>query len=254
MSPYMFLLVADVLQTLIKQDGGVGQPLIASSCVVMQYADDTLIVYRGNPEEVTRMRELLDQFAEATSLWINYNKSTAVPMNMSSDAISQCIAALGCRQEGFPQTYLGLPLSNEKLRSATFDPYISKADRYLAGWQAQLLNPTGRSVLINSVLDSQLIYLMCAIKLPAGVREQIDRRRRAFLWAMDGRGQSEWSNLPGGLGPSLQHHRCGGTWHTSPGYTEHMPADQARPPATPGYGILLGKVGQAAYGLGDNGR
>jgi len=45
---------------------------------------------------------------------------------------------------------------------------------------------TQRAVLINSVLDSQLIYLMCAIKLPAGVREQIDRRRRAFLWAMDG--------------------------------------------------------------------
>ncbi|CAO2199523.1 unnamed protein product [Urochloa humidicola] len=43
----------------------------------------------------------------------------------------------------------------------------------------------GRSVLVNSVLDSQLIYLMCAIPLSAGTLSQVDRRRRAFLWSGD---------------------------------------------------------------------
>ena len=74
-------------------------------------------------------------------------------MHMTDELIPDCVAALGCRREGFPQTYLGLPLSCEKLRLQVFDPYIAKADRYLAGWQATLLNPMGRSVLINVVLD-----------------------------------------------------------------------------------------------------
>lgn len=54
-------------------------------------------------------------------------------MNMAEEEIPGCIAVLGCRKEGFPQTLLGLPLSCEKLRLSAFDPYISKTDRYLAG-------------------------------------------------------------------------------------------------------------------------
>ena len=71
--------------------------------------------------------------------------------------------------EGFPQVYLGLPLSCEKLRLSAFDPYIARANRYLAGWQASLLNPMGRTVLINSVLDGQLGYVMSALPLLPGV-------------------------------------------------------------------------------------
>ena len=80
------------------------------------------------------------------------------------------------------QTYLGLPLSHSKLKLSTFAPYIAKADRYLAGWQATLLNPMGRTVLINAVLDSQLVYLMSALPIPLGVLTKVDQRRRAFLW------------------------------------------------------------------------
>ena len=58
-----------------------------------------------------------DQFAGATGLQINYTKSIAVPVHMvAEETVIECIAALGCTREGFPQTYLGLPLSNNKLR------------------------------------------------------------------------------------------------------------------------------------------
>jgi len=101
---------------------------------------------------------------------------------MDEETVAQCISALGCRREGFPQTYLGLPLSNNKLRLSAYAPQIAKADKYLAGWQASLLNHMGRATLVNSVLDSQLVYAMCALAVPPGVIEQVDRRRRAFLW------------------------------------------------------------------------
>lgn len=82
--------------------------------------------------------------------------------------------------------YLGLPLSCEKLKLCAFDPYISKADRYLAGWRAPFLNPMGRAVLINAVLDGQLSYIMMAVPLPPGVITKIDKRRRSFLWTGEG--------------------------------------------------------------------
>ena len=183
MSPYLFLLVADVLQTLIKTDGGVRHPILEDgNCAVLQYADDTLIVCRGEVADVVRLKLLLDQFAAAIGLKINYSKSTAVPMHVPATILPQCIDTLGCREEGFAQTYLGLPLPNTKLKLSAFTPFIAKADQYLAGWQASLLNPMGRTVLINSVLDSQLVYLMCALPIPPRTLAQVDQRRRAFLW------------------------------------------------------------------------
>jgi hypothetical protein len=48
MSPYLFLLVADVLQALIKHDNSVHNPLDSTStCPVLQYAQDTLILLQG---------------------------------------------------------------------------------------------------------------------------------------------------------------------------------------------------------------
>jgi hypothetical protein len=61
-------------------------------------------------------------------------------------------------------------------------PLIAKVDRYLAGWQALLLNPAGRLVLINSVLDGLPTYLMAALPLPPAVEDKMDARHRAFIW------------------------------------------------------------------------
>ena len=97
--------------------------------------------------------------------------------------VAELTGVLECQVGSFPQTYLGLPLSCDKLRLSAFAPLISKSDRYLAGWQCTLLNSMGRAVLINSVMDSQLIYAMLSLLLPQGTLDALDRRRRAFLWS-----------------------------------------------------------------------
>jgi len=129
---------------------------------------------------------------------------------MDEAIVPQCISVLGCRREGFPQTYLGLPLTCDKLKLSAFDPYISRTDRYLAGWQASFLNPMGRSILINAVLDGHLSCIMMAVSLPPGVIAKVDKRRRSFLWTgeSDARGSNcliAWDQVrqrreDGGLG------------------------------------------------------
>ena len=39
----------------------------------------------------------------------------------------------------------------------------------------------GRAVLVNSVLDSQLVYAMSALSIPVAVLHKMDRLRRSFL-------------------------------------------------------------------------
>ena len=61
-------------------------------------------------------------------------------------------------------------------------------------WQADLLNPMGRTVLVNSVLDSLLVYLMSSLQLAPSAIEQMDKKRRAFLWSGDKSGHSSPSS------------------------------------------------------------
>lgn len=77
-----------------------------------------------------------------------------------------------CRQDTFPQTYLGLPLSSEMLRLTAFAPLIARTERYLPGWAAALLNHHACCVLVNSVLDNLPTYLMCALEIPRGIENQ----------------------------------------------------------------------------------
>lgn len=103
-------------------------------------------------------------------------------MHLRPGALQDILDTLGCREGAFPQTYLGLPLSNLKLPLSAFSPLIARVDRYLGGWKALLLSTVGRVVLINSVLTGVPTYAMGAMLLPPGIRVAIDERRRAFLW------------------------------------------------------------------------
>jgi hypothetical protein len=83
LSPYLFTLVADMLQRLIQQmcrEDKLHHPLRDDMpCSVLQYADDILILVRGTSEDATQLRYALDLFSNATGLRINFAKSTVVP-------------------------------------------------------------------------------------------------------------------------------------------------------------------------------
>jgi hypothetical protein len=65
-------------------------------------------------------------------------------MHVDPSTLADIQRALGCKIEGFPQTYLGLPLSASKLKISAFAPLIVKVDRFLSGWRSLLLSPGGR--------------------------------------------------------------------------------------------------------------
>jgi hypothetical protein len=159
--------MGDLLQRLFLQDDVVRHPLADDApCPVLQYADDTLIIFRASVAAAARAKHILDQFALATGLVINFTKSTMVPMHCDADLIEDMQRALGCRVEGFPQTYLGLPLTCDKLKMIHFVPLIAKVDKYLSGWCSLVLSTGGRLVLLNAVLDALPAYAMGALALP----------------------------------------------------------------------------------------
>jgi hypothetical protein len=128
------------------------------------------------------------------------------------------VTALGCRVEGFPQTYLGLPLTVGKLKLEHFSLLIARIDKYLSGWTAFLLSAGGRIVLLNAVLDALPTFAMGAVALPPALLQAIEGLRRVFLWNIKDR--------PSGANVS---------WHGAPSADQSkrvVSASNASPPRT----------------------
>lgn len=75
LSPYLFIIVVDLLCRLIEEGcraGRIKHPAAKNvPCPVLQYAADTLIMVRADLDVVCALKDIIDAFAAATGLVIN---------------------------------------------------------------------------------------------------------------------------------------------------------------------------------------
>ena len=164
LSPYLFILVADVLQRCCDREHQAGllkHPLGGEGPFpVLQYADDTLLLIQGDTQQVGIIKRILEYFSSFTGLSINFQKSSFVPICVDPAVCQQIAQILQCQPSAFPCTYLGLPLSMHKITHGLLMPVIHKVDKRLSGWLATFLSWGGRLTLTNDVLAAIPSYFM----------------------------------------------------------------------------------------------
>jgi hypothetical protein len=126
LSPYLFIIVADVLRRLLHNHplaADIHHPILPNNpCPVLQYADDTLIFLRCTPAAITATKNILQLFEMATGLAINYHKTTFLPIAVPDDEAQALASSFGTSISSFPQTYLGLPLTPHKVSVVIVSP------------------------------------------------------------------------------------------------------------------------------------
>lgn len=78
--------------------------------------------------------------------------------------------------------YLGLPLSNKKLRKIDLMPWVEKIADKLPSWKASLMNRAGRATMVRYVLSAIPIYLLITTNGPKWFIKAVDKIRKGFLW------------------------------------------------------------------------
>ena len=92
LSPYLFILCAEVLANAVRKDENIRGINIANvECKLSQYADDTTMILDGSELSLSRTLLLLDNFAISSRLKINYEKTEALWMGSYKDRDSRSI-------------------------------------------------------------------------------------------------------------------------------------------------------------------
>jgi len=184
LSPMLFILVMDVLNSMfcrVDQEGLL-QPLHSAGQHLSLYADDVALFIRPNEEDLQLTKALLQLFGDASGLQTNLQKSCVIPIQCNTNIMERVDSTLHCTVSAFPSNYLGLPISDKKLRKRDLLVWIEKIANKLPGWKAPLLSLAGRAVLVKAVLTAIPIYLLIALKVPKWFIRSIDKIRRNFLW------------------------------------------------------------------------
>jgi hypothetical protein len=146
------------------------------------YADDAAIFINPTVTDVNNIKEILVNFGRVTGLTTNVQKSSVSPIRCDGLDLTSILAAFPASRAAFPIFYLGLPLSLGRLKRVDFQPLVDKASSKLANWMGKFFTTAGRATLVKAVLSSQPVYYLSALNAPAETIEDIDRRRKRFLW------------------------------------------------------------------------
>ncbi|XP_016206044.1 uncharacterized protein LOC107646370 [Arachis ipaensis] len=194
LSPFLFVLVVDVLHRMISEAVRNGRitPLFVGRDNIelshLQFADDTVLFYPPEEETIKNYKRLLRCFELMSGLAINFDKSSLIPINCDQQWVRSTCNLLGCKEATLLVCYLGIPLGANPRLIKTWNPIIDKVEEKLSLWKSKILNKAGKLVLIKAVLCSLSVYYLSLYKMPKVVAEKLISLQRRFLWSKeDGR-------------------------------------------------------------------
>jgi hypothetical protein len=144
MSPYLFILVIDVLNNFfhIATEQGLLSKLKGrhASLRISLYADDAVIFTNPRKEDISCMMEIMSAFGEATGLKINMQKSIVAMIRCTGIDMDEVLQDFPGPRVSFPMKYLGLPLTLGRLKMVHLQYIQDRAKSRVARWQGRLLN------------------------------------------------------------------------------------------------------------------
>ncbi|WKA01530.1 hypothetical protein VitviT2T_019810 [Vitis vinifera] len=132
LSPFLFTLVADVLNRMLiraeernmMEGFRVGRNRTRVSH--LQFADDTIFFSNSREEELQTLKSLLLVFGHISGLKVNLNKNSIYGINLDQAHLSRLAEMLDCKASGWPILYLGLPLGGNPKACGFWDLVVER--------------------------------------------------------------------------------------------------------------------------------
>ncbi|KAF6149802.1 hypothetical protein GIB67_017535 [Kingdonia uniflora] len=131
------------------------------------------------------LRNLLIKYQRASGQTISLDKSKIFMDGVPFTRRRIVKGIFGFKEGLLPQTYLGIPLIQGRVKKQTIRPLVEHIRRRANGWSGMMLSFQGRVVLAKSILNSIPIYNMGIYKWPQSLIMEGDTIIRNFIWTGD---------------------------------------------------------------------
>ncbi|XP_015387797.1 uncharacterized protein LOC107177830 [Citrus sinensis] len=175
LSPYLFILCAEGLSSLIrrkKRDGLLPGVKITRGALTVShlfFADDNFFFFRANINEASLIKHLLAVYCQAFGQVVNFNKSS---ISFSANVLDGVI-----RQEK---------------KKKVFSYIRDKLWQRLQGWSSRMLSRASKEILQKTVALDMPNYAMSIYLLPKELCRELEVMMNSFWWRSN---HSGWKGI-----------------------------------------------------------
>ena len=187
LSPYLFILCAEILTRAIKNDNNIkGINIDDSEYILSQLADDTTIFLEKNKDSYNSCMELLIKFSQISGLKVNFNKTTAVKIGFDEDFgnVQADEKDIKWQLEG-KFTLLGIKydLDANDFTLSNYEVKLNYFRKILDNWNHRNLTMYGKVCIIKSLALPKLVHLFSSLpNPPINFIKNIEDACFDFIW------------------------------------------------------------------------
>jgi hypothetical protein len=192
LSPYLFLLCAEGLSSLLlyeEEVGGITGVRVcrnAPSVSHLLFADDSLILMKADTNNATSLQQVLDTYCANSGQLVSLAKSSIFFSPNTNVLIkAEICEALHISTEAISDKYLGLPALVGADRSDCFEHFIERIIQRIMGWKEKQLSIGGKEILLKAIAQAIPVYAMSVFLIPKGICKRMMDAISSFWWGDD---------------------------------------------------------------------
>ena len=177
LSPYLFILSAELLSNKIRQDSTVkGIKVFGNEIKLSQFADDTTL-FNADLASLEKALKIVDDFGKLAGL----EKTKAIWLGRWASNKNR---PLSIKWFHGPVKILGIHFSYDDKgnNELNFNQKIRKLQTKLDMWSSRDLTLFGRTMILKSLGLSQLVYSASNLVVPPGTVDLVKTKSFTFLW------------------------------------------------------------------------
>ena len=186
LSPYIFILCADVLANKIRKNKDIeGITVCGNEINISHYAEDTTMILDGSKKSFTFALLDLELFGEISGLRLSSKKTEIL-------WIGACVGRQDklCPEKDFKWVAdklkaLGVWISSDPMviMEANYNEKLLKVRNCLSCWEYRRLSLLGKIVVLKSLIASQLFYILSPLPTKHAALDEINNMFYDFLWS-----------------------------------------------------------------------